>query len=186
MSRGWWKLPALALVCLVQLAVPARMILEHERTLSRGELFRFQVAPVDPYDPFRGRYVLLSFDAETVPGEPGDDLEPGDRVFATIAEDEDGFAQVIDLGRKRPQGGAYLRARVRRIPGDHVQLDFPFERYYMEESLAPEAERAYREHTRREKIDAFVTVRVRGGRAVLEELYLAGMPILEYLEREQP
>lgn len=52
----------------------------------------------------------------------------------------------------------------------------------MEESQAPEAEQAYREHSRRETRDAYVTVRVLYGMAVIEELYVDGKPIREFLK----
>ncbi len=56
--RRAWLLPAFVLVCLVQLAAPASMIWRHERTLANGLPFKFQTAPVDPYDAFRGNSSL--------------------------------------------------------------------------------------------------------------------------------
>ena len=40
---------------------------------------------------------------------------------------------------------------------------------------------SYREFSSRQAHDAYVTVRIRDGFAVLEELYVAGQPILEFL-----
>ena len=64
---------------------------------------------------------------------------------------------------------------------DTVTLQLPFDRYYMKESRAPEAERSYNRRAQGEK--AWVTVRIREGHAVLEELYIDGLPIREYLEQ---
>ncbi len=51
----------------------------------------------------------------------------------------------------------------------------------MEEELAPEAEQAYQRASIRGQQKAYVTVRVGHGEAVLEELYIEGKPIREYL-----
>jgi hypothetical protein len=51
--------------------------------------------------------------------------------------------------------------------------------------MAPEAETAYRKHSRRGQHDAYVAVRVRAGHPVPEEMYIAGEPILDHLEQQQ-
>jgi uncharacterized membrane-anchored protein len=66
-----------------------------------------------------------------------------------------------------------------------VYLQFPFDRYYMDEHVAPAAEAAYWEHSRGEVHDVYVTVRVKDGNAVVEELFIAGTSIGEFL-RENP
>ncbi len=180
-------IPALFLaICVVQLAVPAKMIVDREITLSRGEVFRFKTAPVDPYDFFRGRYVRLQLEASSVSGTDTNRFEFRDRAYAIIEEGPDGFARFSSLELERPGQGAYLRVRVRYHDGSRIHLELPFDRYYMEESLAPEAERAYRQHSRRSAADAFIAVRVLDGRGVLEELYIGGKPVLEYLADESP
>jgi uncharacterized membrane-anchored protein len=181
----------------VQLAVPLAMIARREQTLRHGRQYRFKTAPVDPYDAFRGRYVAINVDlsAGTATNNWGwqnsvivtnaAEIERGDRVFALIAETTDGFARVARLTRQRPEGDGYLRARVRWInthgKQTDVSLDLPFDRYYMNEKKAPEAEKAYREHSRRANQDAYVTVRVLSGFAVLEDLCVGGRPIRDYL-----
>ena len=52
------------LVALLQLFVPANMIWQEEGTIQEGTEFHFKVAPVDPNDPFRGKYISLAFEAD--------------------------------------------------------------------------------------------------------------------------
>jgi len=87
------------------------------------------------------------------------------------------------------------------------RVSFPFDRYYLPEDIAPAAEELYWEANRQvniareqnekagktqkevyeaetaareaQKIPAYVTVRVRNGVGVLEELYLNGVPVRE-------
>jgi len=180
------RLPLFALVAVAQLWVPAAMILARERVLARGELFRFRTAPVDPYDAFRGRYVALAIHVGEASLPPGLDLHPGEWVYVALVRDDDDFAHFGPISREPPDG-PYLRLRVRWAHNQRVRFDLPFDRYYLDEDLAPAAERAYREHSRRqgEKHDAWVAVRVLEGQAALEELYVGGMPILDFVRAQQ-
>ncbi len=174
----------LVLSFLVQLAVPASMILGRETTLRDGQQFRFRTAPVDPYDPFRGRFVALNLDAASAPLPKDMKLKYRQKVLVRLAVDEAGFAYCRDIVSEAPQEGAYLTARVQSWNKETVRLQLPFDRYYAEEDLAPEIERAYRANSRRDKHEAYITVRVRDGRGVLEELYIADLPVAEYLRQQ--
>lgn len=186
-------LAGLALLALVQWAVPAAMIHGQQKTLAEGEVYRFRNAPVDPADPFRGRYVTLSFDAACVPK----DVAHGDMnarpLYALLGQDVDGYATVARLSDSRPGQGDYVNVRRSRWDsgclGSELRVDFPFNRYYLPEDLAPRAESAYRDMTSRSsgevgRVAAYVGVRVREGHAALEELYLDGKPLRQFLAEE--
>lgn len=179
-----WRVVLLAFVCLAQLAVPAWMLVSRERVLAAGETFRFECAPVDPVDVFRGRYVALAFATNPVTVPEGLRFAPGQRVFLRVVVGPDGFALLRDPSTTAPSDGAFLRARAHHLAGNgQLSLDLPFDRYYLEEKLAPEAERAYRQRARGGARPTHVTVRLLDGRAVLEELYLDGLPVHEFLRR---
>jgi uncharacterized membrane-anchored protein len=177
----------LLVLAIVQLAVPLRMIANRLDALETGRLFRFRTAPVDPYDAFRGRYVALEMAASTIAVADAADYAPGQKIFVLLENDDEGFARPVGLERRQPHDTAYVAARV--APWGHtereVRIGFPFDRYYMNEELAPAAERAYREHSGGGQHDAYVAVRIKDGFAVLEELYVAGMPIGDFLARAE-
>ena len=182
-----YRLMLLAMVAAAQLAVPAWMILARERTLHRGEIFRFRTAPVDPYDAFRGRYVALAFDNETarVPADLA--LHRGEEVFVTLERDAHGFAELGSVSRQQPPSMPYLRLPVNYTQGQEAHFDLPFDRYYMNERLAPEAERAHRQSFQRgEAQESYVEVRIYRGRAVLEELFVAGRPAAKLVREGWP
>jgi uncharacterized membrane-anchored protein len=83
-----------AVVAVVQLAVPASLIVRHELTLQQGQMFKFKTAPVDPYDAFRGRYVALRFEQNVAPVVAGEKLACGQKGYATLETDKDGFAKL--------------------------------------------------------------------------------------------
>jgi len=173
------RLSLFALLATVQIAVPAWMIARQLSTLREGRPFKFRTAPVDPYDAFRGSFVALQFKAEQtdVPGP----FQLGERVYVALAEDADGFAKVERLSREPLRGDNVIRAKTAYSPTDRTYLAFPFDRYYLEEKAAPQAEEAYRNASRRGHEDAWVTVRVHDGYAAIEELYIDGKPIREFL-----
>jgi uncharacterized membrane-anchored protein len=173
---------AYAALALVQLAAPLSMVARHEATRVHGRAYRFRTAPVDPADFFRGRYVRLEFEARRTGLPDTEGFEHGERLYAQLGEDEQEFARITALSRTRPATGDWLRVRMNyRWSGTNVEVRLPFDRYYMNENLAPQAETLYRDHSRQGRRDAHATVRVRGGSFALEELYVGGQPIGEAL-----
>jgi len=172
-----------AVLSFFQLAVPVWMIANREMTLRDGKQFRFRTAPVDPYDAFRGRFVALQVFQNFGTLSSREKLAANKKVFAQLGEDNDGFAKIIAISASRPPANDYVACRVNSLTDSLVYLQFPFDRYYMDEHAAPAAEAAYREHSRREVQEVYVTVRVRDGNAVVEELFIGGMPIREFLRK---
>jgi uncharacterized membrane-anchored protein len=164
------------LVALAQLAVPASLIWKREQTLRHGSVWKFRTAPVDPVDAFRGRYVALEFEAEGQEISPPPNLAYPATVFVTLRQSSEGFAEIDQVNSSRPAGDDFIEAQLR---GKTVSL--PFDKYWVTERDAPAAEAAYRAQSRRDKQNAFVTVRVFRGDAALEQLYLDGLPLGEYL-----
>ena len=171
-----WRLIVFILVALAQLAVPASLIWKREQTLRRGSVWKFRTAPVDPVDAFRGRYVALEFEAESQQLSPPLNVESGRTVFVTLLPDAEGFAQIDQVLPAPPALDDFIAVR---LAGKTVAL--PFDKYWVTERDAPAAEAAYRAQSQRDKRNAFVTVRVFRGDAALEQLYLDGQPLGEYL-----
>jgi uncharacterized membrane-anchored protein len=171
----YWRLIVFILFALAQLAVPASLIWKREQTLQLGSVWKFRTAPVDPVDAFRGRYVALEFEAETQQISPPANVESGAIVFITLRQNA-GFAEVDQVFASRPAGDDFIKAR---LNGSAVSL--PFDKYWLSERDAPAAEAAYVAQSRRDKRNAFVTVRVFRGDAALEQLYLDNLPLGECL-----
>lgn len=163
----------------IQIITPVSMIVKREIILRSGEQFKFKTRPVDPFDAFRGRYVALSVEAANLPRPKGAVFQHGQKVYASIAVDEQGFAKFSDAVPSRPKSGPYILAKVRYPSGSILTLELPFDRYYMEEKSAPRAEKIYREYSSRDKQDAYILVRVKNGAAVVEGLYVGGRRIEE-------
>lgn len=178
-----------ATVCVAQIAVPASMIVQHERTRASGTPWRFQTAPVDPDDPFRGRYVRLDFAVSRQPlflvEREGRHVGLEDRLYAELIPDHRGFAALGKLHQQRPETGEYLDVFVRDIDYDReggapsYRVRLPFDRFYLPEARAPEVERAYAEASRHAQERTYAEVRIRDGHAALVSLVLDGKPVTD-------
>ena len=193
-----WRLAAVVLLAAAQLAVPAAWIAGFERTLAEGRAFRFRAAPVDPADPLRGRYVMLAFAAAQEVAVPADlDLDWNEQVWVRVSEGADGFARLDAPTRERPTEGDFLRVRVRGTVGEvrrAVLLDRPFDRFFLEEGDAPAAEELLRTvpavrgraagatDTDAPVPVAWAVVRLRDGRAVIEDVLVDGVPLREAVD----
>ena len=186
------KLIIAVIMMLAQLAVPGYMIYQRENTLKNGETFLFKTAPVDPFDAFRGRYVALNFDQTTIslPDE-NTDIRQGNTVYTQLEKNEHGVASLVSIHRSKPKYGAFLRTKVRSAYGSEIRVKLPFDRFYMDEFSAPEAERLYRKINRWQtenkgkKRECYAQVKVLDGLAVLEGLIIDGREIKDALKEQQ-
>lgn len=176
-----WRLIVFALVVFAQLAVPASLIWKRERTLREGRVWKFRTAPVDPVDAFRGRYIALEFETEGQEISPPPNAKSHQPVFVTLKNNAEGFAEIDQVSPVRLEGDEFVEAQVM---GKTISL--PFDKYWVTERDAPAAEAAYRAQSRRDKRNAYVTVRVFRGDAALEQLYLDGVPLGEFLRANPP
>ncbi len=174
-------LPAFLVVVIIQLFVPAQLIYDQEMVLRAGTTFKFKSAPIDPTDPFRGKYITLGFEDNTVGTSGEEKWQRGEPAYITIATDQDGFAVPVAASKTRPSGSEdYLKVMVRYAYDDQLVLDYPFNRYYMEETKAKPAEEAYREGVF-DKV-TYALVNIKDGNAVLKGVMIDDRPIEEVIE----
>ncbi len=168
------------LVALAQLYVPFNMILSREETISVGQMFKFPVEPVDPHDPFLGKYVRLNFRNDRIAHEEEDtNWTMGQKLYITLENDENGFAAISSVSDVEPDGDNWMPVTFDWYHNTkkEVIITYPFTRYYMEESKAKPAEDLYRQSVRSDSSIAYATVFVHQGEAVLTGLFIDDVPI---------
>lgn len=161
------------LMCIGQWYVPGAMIAAQEDVLRNGEVFRFRTQPVDPTDPFRGKYITLSFRDDTFETTDADQWNYGDKVFVVVEPDAEGFARIVGLSDVKPAEGLdFLAAKISYGSERQVRVQFPFDRFYLEESKASGAEDAYRESNRDSTQVTYAVVRIKDGLSTLEDVMI--------------
>ncbi|MBX2849654.1 MAG: GDYXXLXY domain-containing protein [Acidiferrobacterales bacterium] len=177
----------IAITIVAQLLIPASMILRYESVLDHGELMRFEVRPVDPVNPFRGRYVRLNFSQERVPSKNNEKLPQRSDAYALISVDDQGLANVTSLSVNKPENGTYLKVSVRYRSAGLYSFRYPFDRYYANEAKAPKIEGALRDRRDNTLDDLKVVaeIKIKDGFGVIEELYVGKQTIHEYLQHNK-
>ncbi len=170
------------LVALAQLFVPAKMILDREDVLATGKEYKFNVEPVDPSDPFRGKYITLRFKDTRFNNQTDQKWTRGETAFVFFKLDANGFAIIDSVSREKPLNTTdYLKTKIRY----NNKVKFLFDRFYMEESKAYKAEMLYKESRRDTSKVTYALVNIKNGKAVLKNVLINGVSIKELVEKQQ-
>lgn len=169
----------IALVC-AQLAVPSMIIAEQENILKKGEAVVFKTAPVDPYDIFRGRYVALRFDEDSVEVRDDKLFREGQDVYLVYENDNQGYAKIVEARPYKPMHQRFIKSKCSYVSDNTLHYNLPFDRYYMNEDKAYRAEQIYRENARDEDLNGYIVVRVLNGKALIEAFYVDDKLIESY------
>ena len=177
------------LIAIVQLYVPAKMIYDQEIVLLNGNEYKFKAAPIDPNDPFRGKYITLRFEATTFPVQNINEWAINDEVFVQIQNDTAGFAQIKNVSKKRPDNDPdYIKAKIAFLMEDgkvNMTIEYPFDRFYMEETKAQAAEDMYRESIVDSSQVAYALVNIRNGEAVIKDVLINGTSISDLVKTRE-
>jgi len=189
MNSKYSLLTAFILVALAQIYVPIRMILDKEDVLANGTEYKFKTAPVDPVDPFRGKYITLNYEGNTVGIQNEKDWMFGERIYVSLTSDNEGFAQITSVSKEKPKDNQdYIIAKVDFVTDDgsnKLTIFYPFNRYYMEESKALKAEQTYMQAQIDTNQITYALIRVKDGDAVLKDVLIDGVSIREIVKTNQ-
>lgn len=176
------------IVAIIQVAVPAKMIYKYENILKSGKEYRFKISPVDPNDPFRGKFISLHIDQNSFKINRADKWGNGEDIYVTIDSlSQNGFSRISNISKVKPDSKVdFIKAKVDYVNswdstkswnntnGSVVYINYPFERYYLDENKAPQAEQFFRESIRDSNKLNYVAVKVIDGDAVLKDLIING------------
>lgn len=185
MRAGILLTAAFIVMVLAQWYIPGRMVFHNERVLATGRPFKFRTEPVDPYDLFRGNYVHLDFMQDEVHVDHNyEALENKEHVYGLLSTDKEGYAVITKLLPEAPAGNIdYLKLKISYIAEVNFKsiayIEYPFERFYMNEYKAPGAEAAYRQVVSDTSQVAYAIVYIKDGEAVLKDVMLNDKPIRE-------
>lgn len=174
---------------LVQLYVPAKMILDRESIVHSGVAYKFKTAPVDPNDPFRGKYISLRFEEDLVEVDTTQSWFIGEAVFALMGTDEKGFAKIESLSKETPIGDKdFLKVIIKYPPygkkQNQARITIPFDRFYMEESKAYDAEVLSRMSFRDTSKTVYALINIKEGEGVLSNVFIDDVPIREVVRQK--
>ncbi|MDO5989587.1 GDYXXLXY domain-containing protein [Flavivirga amylovorans] len=175
------------IVVLAQLFIPFQMIFNQETILEKGKAYKFKTQPVDPTDPFKGKYITLNYEINRY--KTNDSLwERNEAIYVYLTKDSLGFAKIAAINKEvlLNNGNDYIKAKARWYSkySKELSIELPFNRYYMEETKAYNAEVAVR-NRQRDSLpnNTYALVYVKDGEAVLDDVIIDDMSIKDYVEK---
>ncbi|MEO1012509.1 MAG: GDYXXLXY domain-containing protein [Bacteroidota bacterium] len=168
----------------IQLFVPAQMIYQQEDVLSTGTAYKFKTQPIDPSDPLRGKYIDLYYEIDSF--ETNDDSWNGyhGKVFVYLKTDAEGFAAVKTVSKTQlDTSDDYFTAKSNFNYNGKVNFDIPFNRFYMNEYKAYDAEISVRKAQQDTTRICYGLVHIKQGTAVLSNVFIDDIPIADFVEK---
>ena len=176
------------LVVVAQLYVPAKMIFDRNDILITGKPFKFKAAPIDPSDPLRGKYIVLNFEATTTDAPKGTTWAYDSPVYLELTHDSNGYAKISSVYQEAPMDRSdYVEAKVAYFNDNlnTLSIEYPFNRYYMEESKAQDAEDLYRNISGDSTQVTYALVYVKSGEAVLKDVLVNNVSIKDMVKQQE-
>jgi len=172
------------IMIIAQWFVPLSMVVEQENVLTNGRLFKFKTEPIDPSDPFRGKYITLRFAESTFLAEQSMEFQSGEDVYVEIKENEYGFAIIQSVSCNTPVNSlSIVKAKVGYADsGGSVDIQYPFDKFYLEESKAADAERAYWEANSDSTQVAYALVAIKNGTAALKDVIINEKSVVDLVK----
>jgi len=175
-----------AAAALAQWLLPLSGVWQHERVIARGTTVRIRCLAPDPYDPLRGRYLAVRPEVTQVSKPEGMPERGNVPVWAALVADADGLSRIESLSLEPVSGPTVVRLVARwqggNQEGDTVIVEWPFDRFYLSERLASDADRLVAERFR-EGEKPVAELRLLDGRAVLIDVLVDGVSIRDVVRR---
>lgn len=191
MRSAKWVILVFVLLAIIQLFVPAKMIMDSENVITDGTTFLFKIKPIDPNDPFRGKYMTLGFEADTykVDSCAKTDFK---NAYVYLKKDNDGFAAIQSVEYDTNlKGTDYVKVRaycdyygpVNGKNKPRIHVTYPFNRFYINELDIEGVEDKVREVLRDTTASLYGEVSVHAGQARIVSIKTNGTDILDLIPK---
>ena len=149
----------------LQLAVLGFMTVKGTLILLHGDTYFVRVMPVDPRDPLRGEFVILSYEFSRVPphmfeGRNFDAMREmqGRPIYVSLVRDEDGkHWRGVNPSFEKPRNGPFLKGKM-----GQRGLEFGIEQFFVQEGKG----RKYEEVVRSRRLTSEIKVTPEGDAAM--------------------
>ena len=191
----------LSVIAVVAVCIfPVYTLIVYNDVLKNGTEHKFKVSAYDPYNPFLGNSLNISFNESWVskapPNYAAESNEWGWRSWearearaakldinagfhnVSIATAKSGYAYFNEIIEGKPTDSNFFRADFRY--GRNSIENLP-QRYYLNETLSRPAEKAFRGN----RDSAYAIVAVKDGRMIIKGIYVRDTAIEEFVQNNR-
>lgn len=172
------------LVAIAQILAPTKMIYDQEYTLKKGKAYKFITQPLDPNDPFRGKYIQLNYVISSY--KTMDTTWVAHQEIFVYLTDSLGYAKIDTVSKQKLySNNDFLKTNVDwyNSYNKELNINIPFNRFYMEESKAKPAEDLVRNSVNLNEVNnTYALVYIDGNNFVLENVFFNDIAIKDVIE----
>jgi len=145
-----------------------------EFTLQTGDEILLKTRPVDPRDLFRGDYVILRYDINTINTDnlsyQASDFTEDGKIYVLLNVDDNKIGSLSDIDKNKPNEGIFIKGTVKNVRDKRLSVEYGIESYFVPEGEGKEIERNLSKMYTKVAVDNF-------GNAVIKSLVLDGKDI---------
>jgi uncharacterized membrane-anchored protein len=162
------KLINLFIVFLIILFVIISFISYNEWPMLTGNKIVLATQPVDPFDPFRGQYMIINYEISNLKNT--EEFEEGDKIYVLLEEDNENIWRFKKSLRVKPLKGDFIKGEVENAMRGNINVRYGTEQFFFERHADVP--------TTNITVEVSVT---NSGRAIFSQLLQHGKPVeIEY------
>lgn len=101
--------------------------------LLTGKTMILATRPVDPFDPFMGQYMTISYEISQVSRAAGASQEKVPQtVYISLEEDNTGIFRYKDSSLEKPAHGDFIKGSTKSVSGNNMNVEYGIEQFYFE------------------------------------------------------
>ncbi|MDR1460446.1 MAG: GDYXXLXY domain-containing protein [Campylobacteraceae bacterium] len=168
-------------LCVIQLITVVYSAIKYETILLFGDVITLKAEPVDPYDPFRGRYITLNFEQRYINTKKQFNET---NIFFITFNNKENFSIIDDIFDIPPQSNElYLEVKGYIYTNGKVNITYPFDRFYMQENLAQYVDSHGQKFFSDNEVAA--KIRVLSGKGIIENVVVGNVSISEFIKEQK-
>jgi len=162
------QIVGLFVIIFLVLSVVFSFIIYNGWPLWTGKKMVLDTLPVDPFDPFRGQYMIINYEISRLDVVEG--FNEGDSVYVNLEKDEQGVWRFQSASGSKPEIGDFIKGNIIRVSGKNIRVEYGVEQFFFER------------HAKIPTVNITVEVSVAdSGRAKIVQLLHNGEPVeIEY------
>lgn len=168
-------------VCVVQIGATVWGPIEKSYVLAKGNVYKMKITGLDPFDPFRGRYLTINFKQDRADFIDKYNVTEEEfyskKVYLVFGKGADGLDRIEYATVVKPTDRDYVVPKYAYLE-KKVNFTMPFDSYYVNTNDATAMESVLANNIQ----DAYVTIRVLNDKAVLEKLYIGDKTIEQFVD----
>ncbi len=112
------------------LGIAGTFILYLSGPLLTGKTIVLATRPVDPFDLFRGQYIVINYEISSVPALPGS--KQGNPIYVILKEDENKIWRYQGASLTLPKDSDFIKGTINSIYGSNMQVEYGIEQFFFE------------------------------------------------------